>query len=162
MDLLFWKEIFEDEKAILSKIFMRRYIVIEHVGSTSIPNIVAKPIIDIAVGLKSLNNSAEIIKTMEDHGYIYYPEHEDRLLFIKENQMVRTHHIHVEEYGKQSWNNHIYFRNSLLENNNLQKEYMELKKSLAAKYQNDREQYTAHKAEFIQRVISLYRPDDKQ
>lgn len=98
---------------------------------------------------------------MEENGYYYYPGSEERLLFIKEKQMVRTHHIHIEEYGKQSWNNHIFFRNSLLENPNLQTEYIELKKSLAAKYQNDREQYTAQKAEFIQRVISLYRPTDK-
>lgn len=99
---------------------------------------------------------------MEENGYYYYPGGQDRLLFLKENQRVRTHHIHVEEYGKQSWNNHIFFRNSLRENPNLQKEYMELKKSLAAKYQNDREQYTAQKAEFIQRVISQYRSIDKQ
>lgn len=161
VDLVFWKKVFENEKVLLSEILKDMYIAIEHVGSTAIPDILAKPIIDIAVGIKDISDTMAIISIMEEHGYVYRPGSEEKLLFTKGYQNTRTHHLHIEEYGKQCWINHVYFRNCLLENHDLRSEYVEIKKQLAEKYPNDREQYTTEKAAFIERVISLYHPEDK-
>lgn len=137
-------------------ILMGFYISIKHVGSTSVPGLLAKPIIDIAVGINNFENIDKIILIMKKE-YIYLEDHGEtyRKIFIKKNGNLITHHIHIEEYGKQNWINHVVFRDRLLESEDLRNEYMNLKKSLLVKYKDDREKYTSGKAEFIQKVIHL-------
>lgn len=142
------------EKERLMKLLEGYYIAIEHVGSTSIPGLLAKPIVDIAVGIKDFDSIDEIISLLEEE-YIYLPDHgeEKRKIFIKKDGDLITHHIHIEEYGKQNWINHVDFRNKLLESEQLREEYVALKETLLAKYKDERTKYTSAKAEFIQKVI---------
>lgn len=145
---------FAIEKERLMKLLAGSYVAIEHVGSTSIPGLLAKPIVDIAVGIKDFNNIEDIIWLLEKE-YVYLPEHGEtrRKIFIKKDGNLITHHIHIEEYGKQNWINHVVFRDKLLASEELREEYAVLKETLMTKYKDDRSKYTSTKAEFIQRVI---------
>lgn len=152
-----WQKAYEVEKLILKAIFSDSAVKIEHVGSTALDGISAKPIIDIAVGVKTLDLSENLIKRLEEIGYERIPEHGDidRIFFAKGNNKNRTHHLHVELYDGVSWNNHILFRDYLNSNKEKLKEYEVLKKELAIKYYNDRDKYTAGKASFITAVIEM-------
>jgi len=154
-----WKKTFDKEKVKLCMLLENKFIAIEHIGSTAIPGILAKPIVDIAIGIKDMKDANSIKSILEIGGYEYRPDNgnEGRLLFIKVEQDKRTHHLHVEEYCKESWNNHINFRDCLLKSSDLRYKYMELKILLAEKYPIDRKQYTDEKAEFIQKVLSSYK-----
>jgi GrpB-like predicted nucleotidyltransferase (UPF0157 family) len=149
-----YDRLFASEKRILMELLAGYYVAIEHVGSTSVPNLIAKPIIDIAVGTINFDNINEIISIMEKE-YVYLSDRgeEKRKIFVKYDGEYITHHIHIEEYGKQSWINHIEFRNKLLESEQLRNDYVKLKNSLKAKYKDDRDKYTAGKASFIQKVL---------
>lgn len=145
---------FTVEKERLMRLLEGFYIAIEHVGSTSIPGLLAKPIVDIAVGIKDFDSIDKIILLLEKE-YIYLPDYgeERRKIFVRKDGALITHHIHIEEYGKQSWINHIDFRNKLLESEQLREEYAALKETLLTKYKGERSKYTSAKAEFIQKVI---------
>lgn len=150
------KESYEVERAKIKKILSSfNVIAIEHVGSTAIPGIPSKPIIDIAVGISNFNYIEEITLALVNGGYIYLSNRGEstRRIFVKSNENIRTHHIHVEEYGKNNWTNHVVFRNKLLESSKLRDEYSALKIDLAKKYPNDRDKYTLEKATFIQKVL---------
>lgn len=150
-----WLQEFNQEKRILYRVFGDGAIDIQHVGSTSIKGLMAKPIIDIAVGVNDLNigivlqNKLSIIgyKLLKDHGDI------DRLFFAKGLECNRTHHLHVEIYNGNSWNNHILFRDYLNNHKDARNEYEKLKKRLASKYKNDRKAYTEQKANYIISII---------
>ena len=150
-----YRAFYEDELEILTNILDGYFVSIEHVGSTAIPGIMAKPIIDIAVGLIDSESFDLITSILEKHGYIYLANRGEitRRIFIKTCDNIRTHHIHVEEYGKQNWINHVEFRNKLLSSTHLKKEYETLKIELSKKYATNREKYTSEKSEFIQKVL---------
>ncbi|WP_270564218.1 GrpB family protein [Clostridium beijerinckii] len=152
----YWNEAFKEEKQKLEVLLQGQYIAIEHVGSTAISGIMAKPIIDIAIGIKDFENIDIIKDLMIKGGYEYRSSNssDERVLFIKVIDSKRTHHLHIEQYLGESWSNHVNFRDSLLHNTNLREEYMKLKIILAQKYPNDRKKYTSEKAEFIQLVLS--------
>lgn len=151
----YWNRRFEEEKNLLMKILSGNYVAIEHVGSTAIPGIVAKPIIDIAIGIKSLDDAERIKILLEKAGYEHRANHGDeyRLLFIRSIDGRRICHIHLEEINGRGWNNHIKFRDYLLRSSRLRQEYMDLKLELAKKYPMDRARYTSEKADFIQAVL---------
>lgn len=150
-----YEQAYQEEYEKLACILKGYYVVIEHVGSTAIPGIMAKPIIDIAVGIKDIADFDSITFILQSHGFVYLVNNGDstRRVFVKTNNDVRTHHIHIEEYGKESWTNHVLFKEKLLLSERLRKEYEDLKVQLSIKYVNDRKKYTSEKAEFIQRVL---------
>ncbi len=154
VDIEKYNAIFNEEKRKLAELLAGYYVAIEHVGSTSIPGLVAKPIIDIAVGIVDFKKIDDIISIMEKE-YVFLSDRgeEKRKIFVKYDGDYITHHIHIEEFGKQSWINHVEFRNKLLMSEKLREEYAELKKSLMSQYENERDKYTAGKAAFIQKVI---------
>lgn len=156
-----WKEIFEAEKDILNLLIEDYVIDIQHVGSTSIPGIEAKPIIDILIRVKSLDYIPNIVEMLESNGFIYCPQSgtDERILFVKGGEDFRTHHIHVVERKGKEWNSNILFRDYLIENIEVAREYSILKKKLAEKYPNDRNAYTEGKNDFIQDVICKAKGD---
>jgi GrpB-like predicted nucleotidyltransferase (UPF0157 family) len=150
-----WKNIFDSEKArILRKI--RKYIIsIEHIGSTSIQNICAKPIIDIAVSLKDYKDGIKCIRGLTELGYLYKGELgiPGRHYFRTNNEIVKFH-IHMFAETSILWKNHIFFRNYLNRHPEKAKEYEKLKLKLMEKYKNNRELYTEGKSEFIKSILS--------
>ncbi len=144
---ILWKEMFDNEKKILSNIFPNS--VIEHVGSTAVEDLLAKPIIDIAVGLNSLNID-NVIDKLNDYEIKY---NSDEILLIKEENNETNYLIHVLDINSDRYKNMIRFRDILINNSKIRKEYEELKINLKNKYSNDRIMYTKSKEDFIKRIL---------
>lgn len=151
-----WQVSFLKEREVLHEVFSDHQVIIEHVGSTAIPGLDAKPIIDIVVALEDLNDGQLYIEKLEQLNYIYkgHMGESNRYFFSKGNDEIRTHHLHVVEYGDQNWLNLTQFRDYLLEHEEVKLTYCRLKKMLAEKYPNNRLQYTLEKSTFIEHCLS--------
>lgn len=153
-----WENLAEATIKDLKDIFSDKAVDIQHVGSTSIKEIKAKPIIDIAVGVKSFDDVDKLIETLEDKGFIHVEKNDDEnQRFFSSGDFdadTRTHHIHVVIFGDKEWCDYIKFRDTL--NNDVSKRmaYEELKINLEKKYPNDRYRYTESKSDFIMRILN--------
>ena len=150
-----WKLMFKEEKENLIKVFGDIALQIEHIGSTSIPGLSAKPIIDILVVLESFNEFEKVKDYFKDEPYsIKEDSPSDEILVRKRiTKDVTTHLIHIMEANTKRCNNTILFKNYLINHPKKLKEYEELKKDLAEKYADNRKMYTASKNDFIQEVL---------
>lgn len=127
---------------------------IHHVGSTAVPGLDAKPIIDILVGVESLEASRACFGPLAGLGYLYAPYRADEMhWFCKPHPSRRTHHLHLVPSESSRFRDELAFRDELRSDSQLVSEYSELKHSLAVQFANDREAYTDAKAEFITRVL---------
>lgn len=135
---------------MISGIFDGQAVAIEHIGSTSVPDLCAKPIVDVLVGLRELELSDEQIAAMEGIGYTYLGEYglPGRLFFRKE---PRTHHVHVVEHGGDHWERQLTFRDALRTDADERQRYDEFKRKLAAEG-HTRDVYTELKTPFIREV----------
>lgn len=154
-----WSALFNDEKKILTSLLSEYIVSIEPVGSTAVPGLKAKPVIDIAIGLISFETISDVLGVLVSNGYEHRPLNGSagRYVFVRGPCERRTHHLHVEEYGGEAWNDHIDFRNCLRRYPALCKQYETLKIRLSEAYPDDRDSYTAQKADFIQQVLKNYR-----
>ena len=151
-----WPTKFEVEKQLLESL-IGDYLVggVEHVGSTSVPGMVAKPIVDIMFGVESLQKSKPTIDVLSNSGFCYYPYKPDVMhWFCKPSPEFRTHHIHLVPYGGELWHERIKFREALRASKRLAEEYAKIKRSLAESNSADREAYTEGKGPFITSVLS--------
>lgn len=152
-----WKDEYLKEKKLLESVLKDKIIGIEHVGSTSIPGLKSKPIIDICVIVKSLDDVEVFKELLEPYDY-HFRGHQgviDRYFFAKGDEDNRTHYLHLEEKDSDSYQNHILFRDYLINHPSYIKKYEEIKESLANSYSDNREEYTKGKTEFIKNVIEL-------
>ena len=140
-----WNIKFQQEKTHLTNI-IGQYLhgTIEHVGSTAIKDILAKPIIDIMFGVKSLEESKETIKILEQKGGYNYAPYKTEVMhwFCKPSDEFRTHHLHLIPYKRDLWLERIKFRNILQNHKSIAAEYSKLKQDLSIKHQDNREAYT--------------------
>ena len=155
-----WPRLFQEEKehllGCLPKELIKR---IEHFGSTAVPGLWAKPIIDIFVEVTSLKQTKEkIVPVLESQGYEYFwrpslfKGQEFHAFFIKRNEKgIRSHHIHMIESNLED-TDELLFRDYLIGHTQTAAEYQLLKLSLAKLYPNDREAYTNAKTDFIVKV----------
>jgi GrpB-like predicted nucleotidyltransferase (UPF0157 family) len=145
-----WADLFEEERAQLAGVFDGKAVGIEHIGSTSVPDLCAKPIVDVLIGLRELELTDEQIAAMERLGYAYLGEHglPGRLFFRKD---PRTHHVHVVEHGGEHWERQLVFRDTLRRDPEERQRYDEFKRRLAAEG-HPREAYTELKTPFIREV----------
>jgi len=150
-----WHFKFLDEKEMLISLFGKDIVEIEHVGSTAISTIKSKPIIDIVVGLKKLENGEQYIHSLKSLGYSYkgHMGKSKRYFFSKGSEFEMTHHLHLVQYEDDNWNNQILFKEYILSNPDIARIYNDLKISLQVKYPNDREKYTEGKSSFIVETI---------
>ena len=129
---------------------------IEHVGSTAVEGLAAKPVIDIMVGVKTLSDSTDAIQQLTDNGYCYYPYKNDVMhWFCKPSPHVRTHHLHLIPYQSELWLERLAFRDYLRANPKTAQDYGALKRRIAAECNDDREAYTQRKWPFIKQVLEL-------
>ncbi|MEN6313971.1 MAG: GrpB family protein [Clostridiaceae bacterium] len=151
-----WEQIANQTIKKLKVIFGNVAADIQHVGSTSIVNIKAKSIIDIAVAVSNFDEVMKLVPTLEQSGFMYR-QHDvaGDMLFVCDdrNTDIRTHHIHVVTTGSKEWQNYINFRNYLNAKTDVAKEYEALKLRLMNEYQADRLAYTSGKAEFITHTL---------
>ncbi len=150
-----WRRIFETEEILLLAKLGKLVLDIQHVGSTAIPGMLAKPIIDIAIAVTDFDKARVSIPLMEGLGYEYRAEQgiPRRHMFARGNP--RTFHVHMLEIESLEWQNHLLFRDYLCQHPDAAKEYAQLKLQLATQYPQDRVAYTDGKAPFIQQVLQL-------
>ena len=150
-----WPSKFEEEKNHLMAIAGTWcYGGIEHVGSTAVAGMVAKPVIDVMFGVKSLGESKPAIEVLVANGYEYWPYKTELMhWFCKPSDAFRTHHLHLIPYGSPLWLERVKFRDLLRSNASMADDYANLKRELACSYKEDREMYTEKKWPFIQRML---------
>ena len=151
-----WPQEFEREKRKLQQLLQAAVIDIQHVGSTSVPNLAAKPIIDVMVGIRSLSGVTRLRGKLERTGYEYRANGSDntQVLFAKGAEERRTHYIHITEYRGSFWNDHLLFRDYMRGNPDEAGLYEQSKRVLAAQHATDREGYTAGKRAYIDIVVA--------
>jgi len=151
-----WQEAFEDERRLLAEHLGALAIDVQHVGSTAVPGLEAKPVIDIAVALDGPSDLDECRKRLCGLGYLDRGDSgaDGGYLFVKEREPnVRTHHLHVVTIDDPQWGAYLRFRDTLRANANLRDRYAALKQTLAAQFPEDRVGYTNGKASFIRHVL---------
>ena len=151
-----WPELFRREAELIYAALEGVGIRIEHMGSTAVPGLQAKPIIDIMIGVSSIEQADSCVPFIEGTGYLYRPEHEDSMperRYFERSGSEIDYHVHMVVFGSRFWKDHIFFRNYLRENPEAVQQYAALKKELAEKYRDNREAYTNGKAEFIQGIL---------
>jgi GrpB-like predicted nucleotidyltransferase (UPF0157 family) len=148
-----WPGEFETERARIAAALGDLALEIHHVGSTAIPGIDAKPIIDTMVVVRHLDDAVACIAPLQGLGYAFidYPGNTDRRFFRKGKP--RTHHLHIVEAGSRSLTEHLAFRDVLRADAGLRREYQALKHALRAKYKHDRAAYSECKGAFVKKVL---------
>lgn len=150
-----WHQFFAIEAAQLTAAAGKHALAVEHVGSTAICGIAAKPIIDIALAVREIADVEQIIEPFENLSYVYRGEYgiPNRHYFIK-GELLRTHHLHVVRLESDFWRNHLLFRDYLGAHPQIAAEYENLKRELAQMHRENREAYTAGKTEFVRNVLT--------
>ena len=150
-----WPLKFEEEKAFLLGV-IGDYLcgTIEHVGSTAVPGLIAKPVIDIMFGVRSLGESEPAIDDLASAGYVHSPYKGDVMhWFCKPSDEHRTHHLHLIPHASALWNERIRFRDLLRADDKIASDYAALKRDLALLHKDDREAYTQEKWPFIRDAL---------
>jgi len=156
-----WKTIFKEEKKILTKAIGEYIQYIEHIGSTAVNGLAAKPIIDILIGVKTLADTEKCIPLLEEINYQYVPEFEEELperRYLRKPPRglgKRKFHLHIVETTSDFWKRQLLFRDYLRAHPLTRDEYAQLKKDLSIKYRNDRVAYTDSKTDFILKVLEI-------
>ena len=152
-----WDKEYKKEEKLLKKVLGERIIEIQHIGSTSIKGLKAKPVIDIVIVINSLDEIPEIEELLKPYDYENRGQQgvPDRYFFAKGSADARTHYIHFVEPNSNTYYNHVYFKRYLIEHPEYIKKYCDLKQELATKYADDRPSYTKGKNDFITGVIKL-------
>ncbi|MEK4563904.1 GrpB family protein [Alkalihalobacillus sp. FSL R5-0424] len=154
-----WQIKAQAEKNHLFELLRYYHLVeIEHIGSTAVPGLAAKPVIDLMAKVKDFSKIDLIIDILQKNSWIHIPalegEEEWRKYFIKLHNNKRVAHLHIVEEDSEKWDEHISFREALRSSPTLVKEYAELKKKLASQFTHNREQYTSGKSAFIHSVLN--------
>ncbi len=148
-----WNKLFESEKEFLNNLFDKDTFIIEHVGSTSVKGLLAKPIVDIAIGINSFDEINKYLPKLRKYYTVKENLENDEILLIKENDKETFCLIHVMIVNDTRYKNMIKFRNILNSNNNILKEYESLKQKLAKEYPDNRKMYTKSKQDYINNIL---------
>ncbi len=148
-----WKEMYKEESGKVKNILSDIIIDIHHIGSTAIPGIKAKPVIDILVEVKDIEGVDQYNHKMKELGYEVMGEYGiPKRRFFRKGGDKRTHHIHIFQVGNEEIERHIKFKEYLIAHPDKAREYSRLKEELANKYTYDVENYTNHKSDFIKEI----------
>lgn len=152
-----WPARFATERDRLIALFPHAFIAIEHIGSTAVQGLAAKPVIDMLGGVESMAVADSLIEPLCRHGYTTSAEFNatlpDRRWLMRTANGHRTHHLHIVEHGGAQWRERLAFRDALRGDEALARRYLELKRALAKEHPNDREAYTQAKSAFVHAVI---------
>jgi GrpB-like predicted nucleotidyltransferase (UPF0157 family) len=158
-----WPTMFDEEAALLRAVLHADLIMgIEHFGSTAIPGMAAKPIIDILVAVRSLAAARDtVVEPLQRLGYVFWADNPktDRMFFVKGMPPYgarRTHHVHITEPAGEMWLRLI-FRDYLKAHPVEAARYERLKRDLAIRHHTDREAYTEAKAAFVEEIVDKAR-----
>jgi GrpB-like predicted nucleotidyltransferase (UPF0157 family) len=148
-----WKRLFDEERTRLEACVGQFVLDIQHIGSTAIPGIVAKPILDIGVAVSNFEEAQVCIVPLEQLGYIYRGEYgiPRRHYFVKGEP--RTHHLHMVEIASAGWKGNLFFRDYLKQHPEAAAEYARIKIRLAQDPPSQRQNYQTEKGVFIQHIL---------
>ena len=148
-----WPLEFASEAARIERACAGLPIKLEHIGSTSIPGLSAKPVIDILAGRPGNVRGTEYIAALKQIGY----EHKGAYGIPGRNYfrrgVPRTHHVHLFNWSSDLWQDHVLFRDYLRAHPDVAREYDTLKRELAAMYLQDKEKYTDAKGPFVRSIV---------
>jgi GrpB-like predicted nucleotidyltransferase (UPF0157 family) len=146
-----WPDLFQEEADELVTIFGEEVVAIHHIGSTAIPGIHAKPIIDILVEVQDIERIDAFNQEMTERGYLPKGEFgiRGRRFFIKGTEEIRTHHVHVFQTGDREYERHLAFRDYLRAHPAEAQVYSRLKQELARRFPHDIDSYMAGKNDLI-------------
>lgn len=148
-----WAAAYELERVKIAAVLGEHMIGIEHVGSTSIPGVPAKPILDILVGVHGFDEARACVPPMIGIGYNYRGENgiARRHYFVKGDP--RTHHVHMVEVQSDDWNVTLRFRDLLRMDPDLANKFAREKERLAHVYSDDREGYQREKGKVVESIL---------
>lgn len=151
-----WADEFARERERILAILGAHIVAVEHVGSTALPGVPAKPILDIQIGVASFEAAQVCIEPMQSLGYEYRGEYgiPRRHYFAK--GAPRTHHVHMLEVDGETWRSMLTFRDALLARPDLAQEYGAAKVELAVTHSNDRTAYQEAKGSVIARLLARW------
>lgn len=155
-----WPAAFEAEAARLRSAFGSLALRIDHHGSTSVPGLAAKPIIDIQVSVTALQPLGAYGERLQAVGYVHVPHPDDSFcpFFHRSHQWPHSHHVHVVQAGGAEERRTLAFRDYLREHSAAAREYEQLKRALAPQFtvadRESREAYARAKTDFIERIIA--------
>ncbi len=157
-----WPVQFQAAASELATAYTGVAVQLEHIGSTAVAGLCAKPVIDILLGVSNLNEVEVRTAALEVLGYRYRPEYEavlpERRYFVRPEGVRLRIHLHAVVHGSRIWQNHLAFRDILRRNADLAQQYAALKRDLATIHANDKAAYTHAKAPFISRVLETVLP----
>ncbi len=154
-----WKEEYQKEVSRLKSALGNQFLGFEHIGSTAIQGIKAKPIIDMIATVENLGNAEQIVSKLEKQGYEHRPngDMEDRKFLAKGPEEKRTHYLSLTEKQSNFYSRTTAFRDYLNSHPEEAKKYSKIKQKLANKHANQRSKYTEKKSEFIENILEKAR-----
>ncbi len=150
-----WAELFLIEAADIRDALGELALDVQHVGSTAVPGLRAKPILDIAVAIPANDVVPKCAAPLARLGYLYAARVDLEDDFVFEKGIERTHHVHLVALKSRQWSDYIRFRDALRCNPQLVGEYERIKMELGCRFYGNRAAYTSAKAEFIRHVLSV-------
>jgi GrpB-like predicted nucleotidyltransferase (UPF0157 family) len=153
-----WPERFAEQERTLTEL-LAPWLAgpVQHVGSTAVPGLRAKPIIDVLAPVRSLPEARATVPLLARHDWLFWPEDPEgsyRLWFLRPTPARRTHHLQVIEHDDPHAVALLGFRDALRADGELRQEYAEVKDDLARKHAANRNAYTNAKADFVRRVLT--------
>jgi GrpB-like predicted nucleotidyltransferase (UPF0157 family)/ADP-ribose pyrophosphatase YjhB (NUDIX family) len=149
-----WPGLYEREAERLRRALAGLPFRVDHVGSTSVPGLAAKPIVDVLGGRPAGSDARQYVEAIAALGWVHRGENgvpgRD---YFRLGDPVRTHHLHLFEEASPAWREHLAFRDALRDRPALAREYGRLKRAIAARHARDRAAYTGAKAPFIRDVL---------
>ena len=129
---------------------------VEHIGSTSVPGLRSKPIVDLLAPVRSLETARSAISILERDGWLFWPDDPNRhyrLWFLRPNPAARTHHLQIIQQADSNFAALIAFRDALRRDPKAREAYSCLKEDLANKHRNDRDAYSNAKTQFVRSIL---------
>lgn len=154
-----WADIFQEERVRLESVLPGCFPDIQHIGSTAVAGLAAKPIIDIGIGVNHIPVISRCIPPLQSLGYTYLGDRRkqgDHFL-VKGPEEKRTFYLHVLAKDNPAWQNYLLFRDHLKQYSHDRHRYEKRKKRLAIVYAKDRDAYTQGKADLIEEILKRAR-----
>ncbi len=152
-----WPLAFARLAALLRSMLPTSVIAIEHVGSTAVPGLPAKPILDVALGVGADADTGPIDEALMSNGFLYRGDFEggslNRTFGWEDRPGCRVVNAHVVRHGSAEWRNYLRFRDQLRENDAVRDSYAQLKRDLADRFSEDRPSYVAGKDRFVANIV---------
>ncbi len=152
-----WPKIYREEEKLIKKTLKSRIRATEHIGSTAVPNLGAKNIIDIMAGVNNLKEADDCLTPLGNIGYkdvLPQPGETEWFYCVGKGPHSVGYHLHLVKQDSEHWKRQITFRDFLRSNPTTAREYFNLKKQLAAKYPTDRLAYTEAKTDFVRQTLT--------